>query len=182
MEKTQDKIGKIITQGERDAVHVAVLPMTAETYLEPGQHIGYADGKSSHENHIGIVDPFLKETVKQGEMFFMFLYPNTITSLHHLWTHPSINEDKLASEKWLRTFASIADCPDYDTLLSAATGGHVENVDGYGASYNNDGEYLYFNGRDAHGEIPPEFWHHVEVITDKKIDPSKKATYFCCSC
>jgi hypothetical protein len=65
--------------------------------------------------------------------------------------------------------------------MTAVTGGALEDY-GYGASYRNDGEYLFFAGRDAHGEIPPEFWDHVEVVTGKKIGPEDRAQYFSCSC
>lgn len=193
MEKTQDKIGKTFTQGDRDAVHMAVLPVVASSNLKAGQDIGYVNGKTILENPIGIVDPFLKEGVKKGEMFFMFMYPNSITSLRHSWTHPQVNDvietiapSKEESEKWLRDFISRSDCPDYDTLIAAASGEAIEECPGYedygGGSYENSNGSLFFSGRDAHGEIPEEFWKHIEVVTGKKIPFEKKASSFSCSC
>ena len=38
---------------------------------------------------VGIVDPFLKEPVEPGERFYIFLFPNTVTGLRHVWTHPA---------------------------------------------------------------------------------------------
>jgi hypothetical protein len=82
------------TPGEdarRDAVHVAVAPMVAAERLLPGQHVGLLeDGRAGvAEELIGIVDPFLTEAVRPGQRFWLFLYPETITSLRHVWTHPA---------------------------------------------------------------------------------------------
>ena len=70
-------IGKIIRTAnqERDAIHVAVAPVCAEASLKPGQHIGVsAEGMANTtRRHIGIVDPFLRQTVKRGERFWIFL-------------------------------------------------------------------------------------------------------------
>jgi hypothetical protein len=170
---------------ERDAIHIAVASVVAAERLYPGQHIGLAD--SDRETvvgsgpHIGIVDPFLPRYVDAGERFWMFLYPNTITSLKHVWTHPafgtegrklaSTEEQKAASEKWLRDFIASADCPSYETVIAAA----IDEGDRQWSD-----EYLHFDGSDAHGEIPAEFWVHVEIVTGRKIE--KRATYFSCSC
>lgn len=196
-----ETLGTIITEAEkRDAIHLAVDNVVAGHTLRPGEDVGFLpDGTVGIcDKPLGIVDPFLKTLVKKGERFWIVIYPRKITSLRHVWAHPDFPEDrtepvkakaveistedaKQASEKWLREFAATADCPGYEDLIVAATGGHLVDV-GYGMSYENDGEYLYFAGRDAHGEIPSEFWDHVEIVTGKKIDESKRASYFSCSC
>ncbi|OWK42144.1 hypothetical protein FRUB_04222 [Fimbriiglobus ruber] len=88
----------MITDGDRrrDAVHIAVAPVTAAHALEPGQHVGFTPlgqtemvGAVDPGQGIGIVDPFLTADVHAGGRFWMFLYPNTVTSLRHYWTHPS---------------------------------------------------------------------------------------------
>jgi hypothetical protein len=33
------------------------------------------------------VDPFLADPVQPGQMFWLFLYPQTITGLRHVWEH-----------------------------------------------------------------------------------------------
>ena len=75
----------------RDAVHVAVAPVVAKHDLNPGDHVGlFPDGQAGYAGeHIGAVDPFLRNPVKAGERCWLFLYPNTVTSLRHSWTHPA---------------------------------------------------------------------------------------------
>ncbi len=82
----------------RDAVHVAVVSVTAAVHLAPGQDVGFIDeqqqlvGPAGADN-IGIVDPFIKETIISGERFWLFLYPRTITGLSHSWTHPAFKDE-----------------------------------------------------------------------------------------
>lgn len=88
---------------------------------------------------------------------------------------------KEQSEKWLREFCDANDCPSYDSIMEVITDGSAQLGDSeyYGESYI-DGEYMFFNGVDAHGDIPDEFWDHVEVVTGKKVAP--RPVYFSCSC
>lgn len=69
-----ETLGTIIGENEkRDAIHLAVEPIVAGQFLRPGMDIGIkADGKAydrGPENNIGIVDPFLKNAVNEGERF-----------------------------------------------------------------------------------------------------------------
>src|SRR5262245_3338274 len=92
------KLGELITDpaAERDAVHVAVAPVVAAEDLLPGQHVGFVT-PGDHEQvgataiTVGIVDPFLRQAVLRGERFWLLLYPQTITSLRHDWTHPAFD-------------------------------------------------------------------------------------------
>ncbi len=69
----------------RDAIHVAVLPMMATRLLLPGQRL---------KN--GIVDPYLIDAVQPGQRFWLCLYPNTVSSLRHVWTHPAFADEEPA--------------------------------------------------------------------------------------
>jgi len=125
------KLGQLV-QGVagRDAVHVAIVPIEAAVDLEPGWHVGIRDGKATTlKPHIGIVDPFLRGHVTRGERFWLCLYPGTITSLRHEWTHPAFAEEDrppictkaelLESERWLAEFSSNY-CISLDQMIQAA--------------------------------------------------------------
>jgi hypothetical protein len=83
------------TPGEdarRDAVHVPVAPVVAGMDLQPGWHVGFGqDGLmyNTDRDCVGVVDPFIKEMwIPTGTKFWLFLYPNSVTSLRHVWTSP----------------------------------------------------------------------------------------------
>lgn len=174
-------LGTIIDDTQkRDAIHLAVEPCIAGEELRPGQDIGIFKGRAMSRalKMLGIVDPFLKENVKEGEMFWLIVYPRQITSLRHVWEHPDFHdiaeeknseESKAASEKWLREFCRTADCPSYEDVIREIVSGNAF-----------DRDYLYFSGMDAHGSIPDEFWTHVEVVTGMEMQERPK--YFTCSC
>ncbi len=173
--------------GGRDAVHVAVISVRSVGVLAPGQHVGFKSAPAENgsvgivDEPIGIVDPFLSAMVRAGERFWLYLYPRTITSLRHNWTHPAFSEavrgeayappsQKLTSEQWLRDFVARSDCPPYEIVIGAAM-----------AAAEGGGEYVHFDGQDAHGEIPEEFWGHLAAVTGRKFDGSHPQ-YFSCSC
>lgn len=193
-------MGEILTPdvGGRDAVHVAVVSATAGQKLYPGQDVGrmatlgpggeMVAGQSGEP--IGIVDPYLKGAVMPEQRFWLYLYPRSITSLRHNWTHPAFEDvketysapaGKLASEQWLRAFCEHADCPPYEQLIAIIDGGSVadEEYSSDPITTRNDGEFLTIGGRDAGGSIPDEFWDHVETVTGRKFN---RARYFSCSC
>lgn len=187
-EDTQQTIGTIHKEAyERDAVHVAVVPVVAKELLKPGQHIGFDEGgwrvtATPPEPYklIGIVDPFLPREVVEGERFWMVLYPNTITGLKHVWSHPSISLDGRGvgsvSEKWLRDFAVAVDADYHEMMHIAST--HCE---GAKSQY---GDYLCEGGKWEGQSTPDEFWDHYLVVTGKKPADSKygKPGIFSCSC
>ena len=89
------QLGQLIEDGDRrrDAIHIAVAPVTATERLAPGQHVGLVREGNLElvgpcDCHIGIVDPFLTKEVEPGQRFWLLLYPGTVTGLRHIWTHP----------------------------------------------------------------------------------------------
>lgn len=183
-EDAQHTIGKLLPSGfcERDAIHFAVVPVTAGETLFPGERIGFKNGGEVTSkplepyNLIGIVDPFLTSDVIKGERFWMFLYPNTITGLRHVWSHPSFANDGSgvgsASEKWLRDFAHEVGA-DYHEMMCIAETHCGESR--YG------GDYLCEGGKWEGQGTPDEFWTHFHNVTGKK-PKSEYAGIFSCSC
>jgi hypothetical protein len=102
------QLGKLVEAGERhrDAVHVAIAPVTAAVRLVPGQHVGLAQDNphvaGPYGRNIGIVDPFLTAAVEPGQRFWLVLYPGTITGLRHVWTHPAFAAAAAAAREKLR--------------------------------------------------------------------------------
>lgn len=178
---------------ERDAVHFAVVPVIASEPLVRGQRVKLTRDTKDHvspaetNDYIGIVDPFLyREEVERGCKFFMVLKPGSVTSMRHHWNSPDFSAatDAESSERWLRNFIESSDMPEYDVVMAAAVGDPVSDIDGYGRAYSVHGSgedsYLLFNGRDAHCEIPDEFWDHVEMVTGRRVPV--RVSSFSCSC
>lgn len=192
-------LGMLISEDEqRDAVHIAVVPAIAgETAsLRPGQKCRlHSDGETAFlansDEAIGLVDPFLDKNVLPGQRFWLCLYPRTITSLRHVWTHPSLDEPSPAkepdtsgkdmSEEWLTNWCSRNDCPDWAILKQGFEG--TLHTDGYYKfrydDFGGSEQYLFVGAYDGHAEIPDEFWHHVDIVMGRKV---QRAKYFSCSC
>ncbi len=107
----------------------------------------------------------------------MFLYPKTITSLRHDWTHPafmlSVTQDMPApvsqSEKWLREYADGLGLSLGEILDSAS-------------DYLKHDQYLSQGDRFEGVYLPDEFWTHYEIHTGTKVEAGKRGSFFSCSC
>lgn len=171
----------------RDAIHIAVEPVVALESLKPGQHVGLVDGGASQwaETKLGIVDPFLRGPVAKGDRFWLMVYPRTITSLRHVWTHPGFAEEvaepaivaepsKDASVKWMMAWAMEHMSEDYygdrdkltseEALGNAIQAGHSHHIGPY---------------ESARDHIDGEWWGHWEAITGVK---GSRDSYFSCGC
>lgn len=171
-------IGEILKGGEkRDAIHVAIAPAEAAVALRPGEHVALLpDGRATNDSHdsqyIGIVDPYLKGTVKRGKRFWIFLYPKTVIGMRHMWTHPAFPDEKetelrrmSVSEGWIRDYAERIGV-GYDELMDGAKN-HIDHE-----------QPLVFGGLLEGVGVPDEFWDHYEKLTGRRGEGS----FFSCSC
>lgn len=175
------KLGELLSKnsGDRDAIHIAIVPVVATEVLFPGQHVGFArEGDTTNVSKtgkvIGVVDPFLKREVREGQRFYMMLLPNTITSLRHEWTHPAFESTGSpieTSRKWIEDFAATID-QTYTRLMDAAT----KYVMYEECTYDNEEKYKIIDW-----DQWPEFWKHYEIVTGTKI-ADKESHPFTCSC
>lgn len=180
-------IGKILTaeENQRDAIHCAIIPVIAAHKMSSGAHVGLnnkGEASYAHEGpYLGVVDPFLDNAVAKGQKFYLFLYPNTITSLKHVWRHPAFDEEKIPapkeltqkeiSEAWIRDYAET-DCDglSYDDLMDAAE------------TYYKYNDYLCQGGRFEGMGVSDEFWNHYEKVTGETVPEPKRGCVFTCSC
>jgi hypothetical protein len=173
----------------RDAIHIALAPVTAQVKLYPGQDVG-ADG--TLEAPVGIVDPFLQQPVMPGEQFWLMLYPRTVTGMRHEWQHPAFADnaadlcgppyvpevqhislrdvvDKRESEQWIQDYAEGLGLT-YEDLVAAA-GDYWKNGDYYSRGALLEGEYT-----------DPKFWDHYMVVTGERVPEHCRRNFFTCSC
>lgn len=177
---TAQKIGKLITEEEnRDAIHVAVLPVTATTKLLPGEPVGQ-DG--DRDFPIGIVDPFLTKPVLKGQKFWLFLYPGTITSLRHDWTHPAVpnsdgitittgysSSDRREAQTWIE---------DYASELGISFNELVDGLEDYLAN----GSYFSLGSTFDGIQTNHTLFAKYEIWKNCKIPDDMKEDFFSCSC
>lgn len=183
-EKAVPNIGHL-TDGKhgRDAIHIAVCPMIATERLGPGQKVGLVSATEAGptDDPVGIVDPFLETAVEKGQTFWLFLFPNTITSLKHQWTHPAFEviktmeaisgEGRSASEAWLRNYAKevnsyLSDDNAYQTLLNDLRSGEIT-----------------YHGTDMHGrsdlQEEENLRHHASIVLGIPINFDNFTGFYC---
>ncbi len=182
------KLGQLAGPDDRrDAIHVAVAPVIAAMDLRPGDHVRLLDDgqavyvSSGDKTASGIVDPYLTDRVKEGQLFWLCLFPGTVTSLRHQWEHPAFGPedagpgggpDKAASEAWLRKYAAgmgqyDGDDEAYDRLMAGLQAGELR-------SYGRD----LYNWDDLHE--PDELERHASIVLGRPVN--LRSYRFSCSC
>jgi hypothetical protein len=146
-----------------------------------------SNGKASAkaDKLIGIVDPFLPTGPYPGQMFWLVLYPRTITSLRHVWEHPDFITDPVRSAvprdevnlsiQWIKDYCSNIGCT-MDELMEHAEL-WVESTKNGGW-----GEYWVDGGRWEGMSVNPEFWGHYEVVRGQTVPTEQKRNFFSCAC
>lgn len=97
-------LGEFITgEARKDAIHVAIAPVTAGEQLIAGEHVSVVNGMarpSRASDKVGIVDPFIKGPIVPGRRIWVLLYPGTVSSLRHEWDHPSFVAPKVIDSEY----------------------------------------------------------------------------------
>lgn len=176
-----DQLGRTPKETDgRDAIHVAIAPITAAQKLAPGQDVGLVgdDRAGICDDPIGIVDPFLKHLVFPDQRFWLLLYPNTITSLAHAWEHPAFDVPSLDNSKvWLEEFAKQCGIAGHELI------DHIKEYVATGDPWvQMDSERARTAFEDC---IEKDFWTHVKNVTglDKPKDEEVSwGSPFSCSC
>lgn len=184
-----ESIGKILEQGQqRDAVHIAVAPAIAGEKLNPGNHVRIWEGEAKavrigDRNAVGIVDPYLKLPVQPGQRFYVHLYPGSITSLRHEWTHPAFPPEKpllqmtMDDAAFLGEYAAHFDKTPEEMIEIARM--HAAGDDDFGRTT------LPFDTPDeaysSHADCR-QFWEVFQRVTG--IDPGERRGHsmFSCAC
>lgn len=200
-------LGTIIDdRAARGAIHIAVQPSIAGERLYPGDEVCYVNGKSTHEGKmVGIVDPFLKDTVRVGQRFWLLVFPRKITSLRHVWEHPDFPEEEPKkglrkrrtkkevemapavyvtraprtpadeSREWIENFAATY-ARQYEEVMETA----ASVVRCHNTAHNHD--YIT-GGSELEGEfVPDEFWDHYERVMGLATGTCPRENFFRCAC
>ena len=197
---TDPQFGRLVPADfpdERDAIHIATAAVFALEDLNPGDHVGFTtkDNDKMGRSEIaplGIVDPFLPKPVKKGERFWVFLYPGTIQSLRHNWTHPSFDVrqqliraiEETPAKKRMKAFA--ASLPEYAYIYDSEDERHdpisFEMLIDRATAFANGGEYWSEGGRFEGQGLYDEFWDDFEELTGLKVPEGDRYSFFGCSC
>ena len=177
---------------ERDAIHIATAAVFAHENLNPGDHVGFVTKEHdvmgrSEIAPVGVVDPFLPKGVKKGERFWVFLYPGTIQSLRHSWSHPSFDLrqqlirkiEESPAKKRLKAFAESLSS-DYDgNTYSVVT---LEELIDRATAYVKHGDYWIEGGRFEGQGLYANFWDDFSEVTGSVVDDANQYSFFSCSC
>lgn len=200
----------------RDAIHLAVEPVVAGEDLSVGEEITYVNGKAfakrRGEESVGIVDPFLKERVREGQRFWLVVHPRMISSLRHVWSHPAFPEEaevdflKKAQATPEETFPElVAQTPEelaYRWIVEYAESLSTDEDDEYGGVVTADelistgwgnyeaekaggsswGDYIVKGGLLEGVSVSDEFWDKLGILKGVSIDDQHRNNFFSCSC
>lgn len=186
MKDALETLGTIL-EGEpgRDAIHLAVLAVEAHETLAPGNHVVAPDGKAWRVipgEGIGIVDPFLARPVHAGERFWLVLYPRTITSLRHVWSHPDLPDEPKPGAPIDPPSLEVREAKIRIRDLAADLECSVHRLMEGAAEYLESDKLLSF-GSDLDYDWPAdEFWRCYAVVTGKAVPDAKRHFFFRCSC
>lgn len=189
-------LGSVLTEEDphtRDAIHLAVMCVTAGERLAPGASVGFREDVGygiAYEtgDHLGIVDPFIDRHVQKGEKFWMVVKPRTITSLRHVWDHPAFDESKYKTPAItrLQEFAGNISV-SYSELIGGATdflkeGSHMSNGSQFEGVSTYDGFWADYQVATGEQAIMETGWDTGKNLADKAKQDGWDESFFSCSC
>lgn len=167
----------------RDAIHVAIAPCVAAEKLYPGQHVGKVGDKyGPSQSPIGIVDPFLTHPVFPGELFWICLYPQTVTGMRHHWSHPIFDEVPPAITEKQDAMATIESGA---AMCGYSVERFLEICSDFAAQINDDQYpefYLDNSQRYDNVDFDEEFWDAFEKVTGNRKPKKDYGAPFTCAC
>jgi hypothetical protein len=173
-----------------DAIHIAIAQVVAGEPLKAGDRVGWLEGKegvvSKSDNPLGIIDPFLTQDVSKDCQCYLFLFPNTVTSLTHQWEHPAFNRNPeriKAARKWLDDNGEDK-YEDGDYCYGATNADRFidEFLEGKMNYYALGDDFSEKYNSNADG-FRKKFWDNLEIVTGKMATKEQRQQeYFSCSC
>lgn len=186
------KVGQLITTPQqRDAIHVAVAPAEAAQRLYVGDFVRLGlDGKalkSKRSEAVGIVDPFLGNdesdrftSVDVGQVFWIFLFPGSITGMRHAWEHPAFDSQPAEAP----TARALIKKRLYAAIVEHAyvEPGEEEQIVQAICTYHDNPERgcMPFDGDQFMNDH--QFWNDLQIITGRQFSNEFRGTYFRCAC
>ena len=189
----------LVGEAERDAVHIAIVPLVAGCDLYPGHPFRLSHGTTDvaisaqyHEKEaVGITNPFLGPNhyrIRKGDRFYGVLWPGTVVGMKHHWKHPAFDEVTPCDNEhvaWLRKFSEKWGFV-HEEMMVAATRKYQEGEEAGDDRWDDD--YIVAYGRDLHGTEDfelgeeAEFWDHIKALTGVDPEVQKKHVSWSCSC
>lgn len=177
----------------KDAIHIAIAQVSAGEELKAGDRVGFKDKEGivfKDATHIGLVDPFIQTSIKKDNLFYLFLYPNSVTSLTHQWEHPSFDrspEKIAAADKWLKKHTQAYFSSEEDDAFAEWEGTNYHRfIEEFKAgdvgtyAYGDDFSEHYNNNIDG---FKKKFWDNLEIVTGIAATKTQRdQEYFSCSC
>ena len=190
MNQSQEvNLGKLPDKdAKRDAAHVAYIPVVSLTDLNPGEKVhayfnsdnGYFEAFAREKYPTGIIDPFLMEPVKAGQLVYVVLFPNTITDMAHHWSHPAF-PDRYKCET---DFKKLKEAKDFIRSFAEELDITFEEALNAGDEYLAMGVFLILNYDTPEfvSDLAPSYWDAWSILRKRPIPQDTDGSPFSCSC
>lgn len=191
------------TQQNRDAVHLACCQVELANTWELTHACLLtinSDGKAvptdNFEKSVGILDPFIQDVydLSSGDKVWLILHPGMITSLRHVWEHPSfpatsldmtVEEHVLAKKELELSNVPEDKQESYSYILEVAENLNLTFDELLTEAYRrkSDPGHYYTGGSEAEGfSIGDSFWDHFENYTNTIMPKQSRDNFISCSC